>query len=430
MDFPRAALPRMARVRQELPNEHLSDAVGAVRDALAQGGLRQRIKPGQRVAITAGSRGIANIQAVIRTVVEEVRAVGAEPFVVPAMGSHGGATVEGQRAVLAEYGVTEAEVGAPVLATMDTVVVGHLEDGTACYMDRHAWEGDAVVVVNRVKAHTAFRGDVESGLCKMLSIGLGKQRGAETVHARGLKDTIPEVASVLLASGKAALGLGLVENAYHKLHTVRAAGPDGFIEADRELLKLANSLLPRVPFDQLDLLIVDELGKNVSGSGMDYNIVGMWRRIGGEKRPDFRQIAVLTITPQSEGNGLGVGIAGFTTRRVFDQLDLQKTYMNGLTSGALDASKIPIVLASDREACEVALKAANVDGPARVAWIKNTLELEGLLVSEALLPEAADMSTLVVEGEPAELATDESGNFIREGGRVLLATEAGALTRG
>lgn len=429
MDFPRAPLPRMLRVRQQLPDEHLPDVVAAVRAALAAGGLRERVRPGQRVAITAGSRGIANIQAVIRTVAEELKALGAEPFVVPAMGSHGGATVEGQRAVLAEYGITEAEVGAPLLATMDTVVVGHLDDGTPCFMDRHAWEGDAVVIVGRVKAHTAFRGDIESGLCKMLAIGLGKQRGAETNHARGLRDTIPAVASVLLASGRVALGVGLVENAYHKLHTIRAVGPDDFHPADRELLKLANSLLPRVPFDQLDLLIVDELGKNVSGSGMDYNVVGMWRRLGGEKRPDFCQIAVLGITPQSEGNGLGVGIAGFTTRRVFDSLDLQKTYMNGLTAGALDAIKIPIVMASDLTACEAALKAANPSGPPRVAWVKNTLELQDLLVSEALLSEVVGLPTLVVEGEPAELAVDDVGNFVRERGRILLATEAGAAAR-
>jgi hypothetical protein len=429
MEFPRAPLPRMARVCQQLPDEHLPDPVAAVRDALATGGLRDRVQPGQRVAITAGSRGIADIPTVIRTVVEELRAVGAEPFVVPAMGSHGGATVEGQRAVLSEYGITEREVGAPILATMDTVTVGHLADGTPCFMDRNAWDADAVVIVNRVKAHTAFRGDVESGLCKMLSIGLGKQRGAETVHTRGLKDTIPEAASVLLASGKVALGLGLVENAYHKLHTVRAAAPGDFLTIDSELLKLANGLLPLVPFDKLDLLIVDELGKNVSGSGMDYNIVGMWRRIGGEKRPDFRQIAVLRLTPQSEGNGLGVGIAGFTTRRVFDELDLQKTYMNGLTSGALDASKIQIVMASDREACEAALKGANPSGPPRVAWIKNTLELQELLVSEVLLPEVEAIPSLRVDGSPAEIACDESGAFIREGGRVLLASEAATPAR-
>jgi hypothetical protein len=429
MDLPRAPLPRMARVRQQLPDEHLPDVAGAVRAALSDGGLSARINPGQRVAITAGSRGIADIQTVIRTVVEELRAVGAQPFVVPAMGSHGGATVEGQRAVLAEYGITEPEVGAPILATMETVEVGALDDGTPCYMDRNAWEGDAVVVVGRVKAHTAFRADIESGLCKMLAIGLGKQRGAETNHARGLAETIPAAASVILGTGKVALGLGLVENAYHQMHTVRAAGPDAFHDVDRELLRLANGLLPRVPFDELDLLIVDELGKNVSGSGMDYNVVGMWRRIGGERRPFFRRIAVLNITPQSEGNGLGVGIADFTTRRVFEQLDLQKTYMNGLTANAYDAIKIPIVMGSDREACEAALKAANATGPARVAWIKNTLELQELLVSEVLLPEVERIPTLVVEGPASDLAIDDAGSFIREGGRVLLSAEAGITSR-
>ena len=426
MDLPRASLPRMARVRQQLPDEHIEDIPGAVREALIQGQLSSRITSGQRVAITAGSRGIADIQTVIRTVVEELRAVGAEPFVVPSMGSHGGATVEGQRAVLAEYGITEAEVGAPVPATMETVEVGQLEDDTPCYMDRHAWEGDAVVIVGRVKAHTAFRADIESGLCKMLAIGLGKQRGAETNHARGLAETIPAAASVILETGKVALGLGLVENAYHKLHTIQAVGPTGFHATDRELLTLANGLLPRVPFDELDLLIVDELGKNVSGSGMDYNVVGMWRRIGGEKRPFFKRIAVLSITPQSEGNALGMGIADFTTRRLFDQLDLHKTYMNGLTANAYDAIKIPIVMASDLEACEAALKAANVSAPPRIAWIKNTLELQELLVSEALLPEVASIPSLVVDGPASDLAVDEHGSFVRERGRVLLASEASA----
>jgi hypothetical protein len=237
------------------------------------------------------------------------------------------------------------------------------------------------------------------------------------------------VAEVILGTGKVALGLGLVENAYHKLHTIRATGSDGFHATDRELLRLANGLLPRVPFDELDLLIVDELGKNVSGSGMDYNVVGMWRRIGGEKRPFFKRIAVLGITPQSEGNALGMGIADFTTRRLFEQLDLQKTYMNGLTANAYDAIKIPVVVASDLEACEAALKAANTSRPARVAWIKNTLELQELLVSEALLPEVEAIDTLAVEGPPADLATDEAGNFVRERGRVLLASEAGATVR-
>lgn len=420
MELPRAPLPRMTRVRQNLPDDHLPDVAAAVREALRSGGLAHRVTPGQRVAITAGSRGIVDIATVVKTVAEELRAIGAEPFVVPAMGSHGGATVEGQRAILAEYGITEAEIGAPILATMDTVVVGTLDDGTPCYLDRNAHEADAIVVVGRVKAHTAFRSDIESGLCKMVAIGLGKQRGAETIHARGLKDTIPAVARVSLGTGKIALGLGLVENAYHKLHTVRATGPDGFHATDRDLLTLANSLLPRVPFDELDLLIVDELGKNISGSGMDYNIVGMWRRIGGEKRPFYKRIAVLNITHQSEGNGLGVGIADFTTRRLFDQLDLQKTYMNGLTAGALDAIRIPVVLASDRECLEVALKSANAGDAPRVVWIRNTLDLQEMLVSEALLDKVRATPTLAVEGAPDALAFAGDGTLSREDARPVL----------
>jgi hypothetical protein len=414
MEFPRMALPRMVGVRQELQRERIEDVAGAVRAALAEGDLGARVSAGQRVAITAGSRGIADIQLVISTLVAELRAVGAEPFVVPAMGSHGGATVEGQRGLLAEYRITEREVGAPIRATMETVVVGHLEDGTPVHQDRFANEADAIVVVGRVKAHTAFRGPIESGLCKMTAIGLGKQRGAETLHARGLGESIAAVAEMALANSPIVLGLALVENAFHQLHTIRAAAPSDFRNVDQELLTLANGLLPGVPFEQLDLLIVDELGKNVSGSGMDYNVVGMWRRLGGEKRPLYRRIAVLDITPESDGNGLGVGIADFTTRRLFEQLDLRKTYMNGLTASAIDAIKIPVVLDDERETLEVALKAANPSGAPRVVWIKNTLALDQMLVSEGLLGEVAGIPTLRVTGEPEGLCFDAHGRALRE----------------
>ena len=413
MEFPRAPLPKMVRVRQTLPSDQIADVAAAVREALGQAGLATRVAAGQRIAITAGSRGIADIQLVIATVVDELRRLGAEPFVVPAMGSHGGATVEGQRAVLSEYGITEAEVGAPILATMETVELGRLDDGTPVYLDRNAYEADGIVVVGRVKAHTAFRGDVESGLCKMTAIGLGKQRGAETVHARGLRETIVEAARVTIERSRLVLGLALVENAAHRLHTIRAVTPDRFHDTDRELLRLANDLLPRVPFEELDVLVVDRLGKNISGSGMDYNVVGMWRRIGGEKRPFYKRIVVLDITPESEGNGLGIGIADFTTRRLFEQLDLHKTYMNGLTSGALDAIRIPIILSDDREAIEVALKSANPSGPPRIAWIKNTLDLGEIYVSEGLLPEVAARPTLTPEGEPSRWPFDEQGRAVR-----------------
>lgn len=431
MDFPRAPLPRMVKVRQNLPSARIDDVPRAVQSALRSAGVGDRVRPGQRIAITAGSRGIADIALVISRVVAELRDLGAEPFVVPAMGSHGGATVGGQRAVLAEYGITEAEVGAPIEATMETVVVGHLDDGSPAHLDRNAHAADGIVVVGRVKAHTAFRSSIESGLCKMLAIGLGKQAGAELIHARGLKETIPEIAKVTLGTGKVILGLALVENAYHQLHTIRGVAPENFTDADAELLNLANELLPRIPFTELDLLIVDRLGKNISGSGMDYNIVGMWRRIGGDKTPLFKRIAVLDITPESEGNALGVGIADFTTQRLFDQIDRRKTYMNGLTANAIDAVRTPIVLSTERETLEAALKSSGACEAPRVVWIKNTLALDEMLVSEALLDEVQTIPSLTVQGDVSALLFDSADNLVREADApVLGGRQAQTVTSG
>jgi hypothetical protein len=394
----------------------VEDVADTVRNELQRIRLDQRLKRGGSVAITAGSRGIADIQLVIRTVVEVVREVGAEPFVVPAMGSHGGATPEGQRHVLAEYGITESSVGAPIRATMDTVEVGQLPGGARVYFDANAAAADATIVVNRVKAHTAFRGDIESGLCKMTAVGLGKQRGAEQIHAHGLKEHIPEAASLTLERTNIVAGLALVENAAHELAVIRATPPDGFLATDRELLRLANDYLPRVPFDHLHLLVVGWLGKNLSGSGMDYNVVGMWRRIGGEPLPNFERIAVLDLTEESDGNGLGVGIADFTTRRLYDKLDLSKMYMNGLTANALAAIKVPIVLEDDRQAIGVALHSVGQGTDARVAIVRSTLELEEMWVSEALGDEVAANPRLEVLGSLAPLE-------FRADGRVQVVAE-------
>jgi Domain of unknown function (DUF362) len=391
MDYPSLPLPRVMRIRQALPGDQVADVAATVRAELDRIGLAARLQPGWSVAITAGSRGIADIPLVIRTVVEVVRAAGAEPFIVPAMGSHGGATPTGQCHVLAEYGITEDTVGAPIRATMDTVELGRLPgDGARVYFDAYAAAADATIVVNRVKAHTAFRGDIESGLCKMTAIGLGKQPGAEQTHAHGLRETIPLAASLSLERNNVVAGLALVENASHALAVIRATLPAGFLETDRELLTRANTYLPRIPFDHLHLLVVGWLGKNLSGSGMDYNVVGMWRRIGGERIPNFERIAVLDLTAESDGNGLGVGIADFTTRRLYAKLDLEKMYMNGLTAGALAASKIPIVLESDREVLGVALHSIGHGGAdARVAIVRSTLDLDELWVSEALARDVA-----------------------------------------
>lgn len=421
-DYPVLPLPRFFKVRQSLPRDRVSDVATEVRSELARIGLGTRLKPGASVAITAGSRGIADIPLVIRTVAQVVRQVapGAEPFVVPAMGSHGGATLEGQLHVLAEYGITEQSVNAPIRASMDTVEYGRLPNGATLYYDAIAATADATIVVNRVKAHTAFRGEIESGLCKMTCIGLGKAPGAEQIHAHGLRESIPAAASALLEKTNIVAGLALVENAAHQLAVVRAAAPDGFLETDSELLKTANAYLPRVPFDHLHVLVVGWLGKNLSGSGMDYNVVGMWRRIGGERVPDFERIVVLDLTPESDGNGLGVGIADFTTRRLYEKLDLPKMYLNGLTSSAFEAIKIPIVLESDRQALQVALHAVGHAADARAAIVRSTLELDELWVSEALTEEVAANTRLEALDAPAPL------EFLN-GDRLAVVAERQAL---
>jgi hypothetical protein len=420
-DYPVLPLPRFFRVRQSLPRDRVEDVERVVRQELARIGLAQRLKPGWSVALTAGSRGIADIPLVIRTVAEVVREAGAEPFVVPAMGSHGGATVEGQRHVLAEYGITEQTVNAPIRATMQTVELGRLPNGALVSFDANAAAADATIVINRVKAHTAFRGDIESGLCKMTAIGLGKQVGAEQMHAHGLRESIPAAASLALEKANIVAGVALVENAGHDLAVVRATPPEGMLDIDRELLKVANQFLPRVPFDHLHVLVVGWLGKNISGSGMDYNVVGMWRRIGGERVPNFERIVVLDITDESDGNGLGVGIADFTTRRLYDKLDLPKMYMNGLTSSAIDAIKIPIVLDSDLQAIQVALHAVGHGADARVAIARSTLELDEMLVSEALADEISANSNLEILDSPSELEFSADGRLSAFSQRAAMA---------
>jgi len=421
VDFPALHLPPFFKIRQALRSDRVDDVAGMVRTELRRIGLAQRLKPRAMVAISAGSRGIADIPLVIRSVADVVREAGGNPFVVPAMGSHGGATVDGQRHVLAEYGITEQSVGAPIRATMDTVEVGQLPSGAKVLFDANAAAADATIVVNRVKAHTAFRGDIESGLCKMTCIGLGKAVGAEQIHAFGLRESIPAAAALILERANIVAGLALVENAAHELAVVRATLPQDFLEVDRELLKTANTYLPRVPFEHLHLLVVGWLGKNISGSGMDYNVVGMWRRIGGERAPNFERIAVLDITPESDGNGLGVGIADFTTRRLYDKLELARMYLNGLTSGALEAIKIPIVLDSDREAMQVGLHTVGHSRDARVAVIRSTLELDELWVSEALADEVAANPRLERLGQAEELEFTADGRLVAVSERRAMA---------
>ncbi|MHB1416183.1 MAG: nickel pincer cofactor-dependent isomerase, group 22 [Chloroflexota bacterium] len=403
-------LPRMARVKQSFDVSHIEDVPGEVKKELAAFGLAQRVKPGMRVAITAGSRGIANIADIISAIVAELRSLGAEPLVVPAMGSHGGATAEGQREMLAGYGIVEERVGAPIISSMDVVEVGRTPAGMAVYVDREAYSSDGILVVNRVKAHTAFKAPNESGLVKMMAIGLGKRQGADTYHRYDLGPTIVEVGRVVLEKAPILGGLAIVENSLDETWKLVAVGPERMIEVDRELLAQANTLLPRVPFESLDVLIVDEMGKNISGTGMDLNVIGIWRRLGGEQKPYFKYIVVLDLTEESHGNALGIGMADLTTRRVVDKIDLNATYTNVMTTNFFATGKIPFTADSDREALDLAFKTFD-DASVRAVRIKNTLALEETLVSEALLDEVRGRSDLAILDDPQPLAFTGDGRL-------------------
>jgi len=407
-------LPPLARIRQKLSPQHLDDVPDAIRAGIAALGDLPAIKPGATIALTGGSRGIADIVPILRTVVDELKARGAQPFLIPAMGSHGGATAEGQIEMMAGYGMTEAALGCPVRATMEVVELGKTADGIPVYYDCMAREADGVIVINRVKAHTAFRGTVESGVSKMIAVGMGKRHGAEQMHSVGLGTHITDAAAITIERANIIAGMHIVENAYEQVHTIRVSPPNAIIATDAALLTVANTLLPRVPFDQLDVLIIDTMGKNISGTGMDPNIIGMWRRFGGPKVPDFTRIVILSLTPETHGNAMGIGFADFTTRRVFDQIDHHALMMNAITAEAIAAAKIPIIRANDEDAIEWAIRSAlrGVERAPRIARIHSTLHLDTLAVSPALLDEVRANDAVALGGELEPLIADESGHLV------------------
>jgi hypothetical protein len=406
-----AALPQLYRVRQLWETQPIEDVPGAVRDQLDALGLRARIAPGMSVAVTAGSRGIRDMVAVIRSSVAWLRAAGAEPFVVPAMGSHGGATAAGQVKMLASLGVTEQSVGCPIRATMDVVQVGSIADGTPVYIDKFAAEADGVLVINRVKTHTSFDGPIESGLAKMCAVGLGKRQGAETVHRTavyGLKQQMVPMARVVVEQGKVLAGIAIIEDAREHTTELVALPPEEIGGAgEAQLLERSKILMARLPFHQIDVLVVDQLGKNISGTGMDTNIIGRLP-IPGEPppvSPVINVIVVLDLTEETQGNANGMGLADITTARLASKVDFHATYINVLTAGLVGLGKggLPITLPTGQDAVATAVKVcgqADVAN-ARVVRIKNTLLLEELYVSAALLDEVAANPNLELVG-PAE----------------------------
>jgi Lactate racemase N-terminal domain len=425
------AFPRMVRIRQTFDAQRIADVAGEVSRQLTKLDLGRKIRPGQTVAITAGSRGIANIALITKSICDHVRGLGAHPVIIPAMGSHGGGTAEGQREIIESYGVTEEYTGAEIRSSMETVIVDRTTQGIPVHFDRNAYECDHVIVAGRIKPHTGFAGEIESGLHKMMLIGLGKHSGAKIYHRAILdysfREIISAVASVVLEKCKVVAGVAIVENAYDETALIEAVPPKKFYEREKELLKLARKGMPRLPFAEVGLLIVDEIGKNISGSGMDTNVIGR-KFIGNpdEGRDDVccKRIFVRGLTEETHGNACGIGLAEFTNRRTVDQMDMHVTRINALTGGHPTAAAIPVTFDTDREVLEEALQTVGLDDPehAKVVQISNTLQVADALVSEAYLPQIAQRNDLEIIDGPFEM------EFDRDGFLLPVATAGAAAT--
>ncbi len=414
------AFPRVFRVRQAFEAARVEDVPGEVRSQLARLRLEEKIRPTQTVAITAGSRGIANVAVITRAIVEHLAALGARPFIVPAMGSHGGGTAEGQRRLLASYGITEESAGCPIRSSLETVVIGRAAEGFPIHFDRTAFEADHVLVCNRIKPHTGFSGPIESGLVKMLLIGLGNCEGAKTYH-RAIQDfgfdrIVSTVLPEILSRCRIVAGLGIVENAYDQTARIEAVAPAELVARETELLAAARRWLPRLPFRQVDVLLVDRIGKDISGTGLDPNVVG--RKFNDHKAvadewPKVRRIAVRGLSEATHGNAIGIGMAEFCRSRVLRQIDAAATRLNGLVSGHVSAVMTPLDYPTDREMLTAALGTVGLAEPheAKLLWIADTLHLGKVECSTAYLDEAHGRSDLDVLGPPRDLAFDAKGNL-------------------
>ncbi len=414
-------LPSIARVRRRYEQPVVQDVRGATEAAIRNSRLATRLSPGARVAITAGSRGISRIGPIVGAAVTAVRALGFEPFVVAAMGSHGGGTGPEQAALLEELGVSVDTAGCPIRSSMDTVELGTNSFGLPIHFDRNAFEADGIILLNRIKPHTSFTGRYESGLLKMLSIGLGKRQGAAQVHKLGLpglRKLIPEVGAFLLEKAPVALGVAILENASEETARIVAVEPEDILEVEPKLLEEARALMGRLPIEQIDVLVVGELGKNYSGTGLDPNVIGRQRV---ETMPDLptpviTRLAVLDLSHETRGNALGIGLADLTTERLVRAIDPKPMSVNSFTSNFLTRARVPLALPNDRDVIATSLATCwRIDeAQARMVLIPNTLELTTLWVTQALEPEVDTHPELSFESEFRPIPFDHAGNLAQE----------------
>ena len=414
------ALPRMFHASQQFPDAHIDreNIEKAIFDEINRSGMGERVKPGMRIAITAGSRGIRNVDEITRSVVAYVKSRGATPFIVPAMGSHGGATAEGQRELLAGYGITEEAMGCEIRSSMETVLLGRSELGKPVYMDRNAWESDGVILSCRLKPHNAFRGPVESGPCKMMTVGLGKQKGAEQVHSDGMDiiaKNIPTMAKVTLGTGKILFAIPCLENAYDQTLMFEAIPAERILEREPELLKIAFANMPSILVGEGDVLVVDRVGKNFSGTGVDPNITGTFSTPYASGGVQVQRTCFLNLTEESHGNSLGVGLASAITRRIFDQIDADAMYTNCMTSTVIKSAMVPCVMSTDKEAIQFCVRTCNridKDHP-RIIRIQNSLHIGQIMLSEAYYADvlAGKYQGLTALDAPEDITFDPQGTL-------------------
>lgn len=414
-------IPKMFHARQTFPRQSIApeDIPGIVEEQIAQPQFSEKIKPGMNIAITAGSRGIRNVGIITKAVVDAVKRRGANPFIVPAMGSHGGATAEGQKEMLAGFGITEEAMGCPIVSSMEVVELGYSSLGKLVVLDKNAYESDGIIVSCRLKPHNAFRGTHESGPCKMMTVGLGKQVGAQTVHSDGMGkigQNIPTMAAVVLEKAPILFAIPCIENAYDETAMIEAILPENILEREAELLEVAKANMPSLIVGEGDVLVVDEIGKNYSGTGVDPNITGTFSTEFAHGGIRVQRTAFLNLSEISHGNALGVGLASAITSKIFDVMDIEAMYPNCLTSTVLKSACIPCVVATDKEAIQLCIRTCNgIEGkPVRMVRIANSLHIGQIMLSEAYYEDVCAGKYPGVEAldAPAPLAFDAGDNVV------------------
>ena len=406
--------PLIRCVYQNIKTPRIVDLEDELRGKLKEFGLKNSIKPNETVAITAGSRGINHLNTILKTLVEYLKELKASPFIIPAMGSHGGGTANGQLQILTDYGITEEAMGCPIKVSMDVVELGESEFGYPVYLDKHASLADKIIVVNKIKSHSKFTGEVESGLSKMSLLGLGKHKGAKLYHRLidryGWSRVRTSLLKIVLKNAPIICGVGIIQNINNEPAQIHILHPDEFYTKEPELLRNYKDLMEHLPFNEIDLLIVDEMGKNIFGTGMDTNITG--RKEGAEIQ--VRWLFVRDLTEESHGNAQGIGLADFTTKKLVDKIDYNKMYTNALTALRTDSPKIPVFLQNDREVLNTIFDMVGRENIAtlRIIWIKNTLELRKIIVSEHFFDKIESRDTLSFIGNEEPIKFDEEGFLV------------------